>query len=48
MFTDSTLKAFVSSVACVGDEVNLFSCSLNLSPLVCGGEAKAGVACQGL
>ena len=48
VFTGSMSTAFVSSVACIGDEIDLFSCSLNLSSMVCGGEAKAGVACQGL
>ena len=48
VFTGSTLTSFVSSVTCVGDEIDLFSCSLNLSSMVCDGEVKAGVACQGL
>ena len=46
-FTGSTLTPFISSVGCVGDEVDLFSCPLDSSVTVCVGEAKAGVACQG-
>ena len=47
-FPGSTLTPFVSSVSCIGDESNLFSCPLSSSAKLCDGEAKAGVACQGL
>ena len=46
-FTGSTFTPFISSVGCIGDESNLFSCPLDSSATVCVGEAKAGVACQG-
>ena len=46
--TGSTFTPFVSSVDCVGDEVNLLNCSVDSSATMCDGEAKAGVACQGL
>ena len=46
-FTGSTFSQFVSSVDCVGGESDLLSCPLNSSAVVCAGEAKAGVACQG-
>ena len=46
-FTGSTFTPFISSVGCVGDESNLFSCPLDSSAAVCVGETKAGVACQG-
>ena len=46
-FLGSTLTPFVSSVSCIGDESNLFSCPLNSSATLCDGKAKAGVACQG-
>ena len=45
--TGSTFSQFVSSVDCVGGESDLLSCPLNSSAVVCAGEAKAGVACQG-
>ena len=47
-FTGSTFTPFISSVGCVGDESNLFSCPLNLSGTVCSTKPMAGVACQGM
>ena len=46
-FTGSTFKSFISSVACNGNENNLFSCPLDSSAVICGGKAKAGIVCQG-
>ena len=46
-FTGSTSTPFISSVGCVGNESSLFSCPLYLSPKVCNGKPRAGVACQG-
>ena len=48
IFPGNILTPFVSSVSCIGDESNLFSCPLSSSATLCNGEAKAGVACQGL
>ena len=47
-FSGNTFTPFVSSVSCTGDESDLLSCSLDSSATVCSGQAKAGVACQGL
>lgn len=47
-FSGNTFTPFVSLVSCTGDESDLLSCSLDSSATVCSGQAKAGVACQGL